>query len=402
MEEKDDGETIGESVLAHGVARTYDCGVRCGIWSDLDADGALSFAAHMCAGEEIGLLLVFAGATADPDAVAAALGRHFPDVPHIACSTAGEIGPEGYSEGSIVVVALPACGFHVSTLAIEDLSMIEFADILRRVERARLDHDAALPSGFENSGGFALSFIDGLSRREELFISAIHRALEDMPLLGGSTGDDMTFERTWCVADGRVLKDAGVLALVRTRHEFSAFKHDNFEPTDVRLVVTACDQEARTVQELNAAPAAREYADCIGVNPDQLDTMSFASHPVVVKVGGEYYCRSIGHTNEDGSLTFFCAVETGVVLTMSRSRHLVESARAAFKSVKRDVGGADFVLGFDCALRRLDAENRQLKRELSDVYREFGVVGFNTYGEQFGAMHLNQTFTGIAIGGRTC
>ena len=65
------------------------------------------------------------------------------------------------------------------------------------------------------------------------------------------------------------------------------------------------------------------------------------------------------------------------------------------------LGGADFVLGFDCALRRLDAENRQMKRELSDVYREFGVVGFNTFGEQYGAMHLNQTFTGLAIGGRT-
>ena len=26
------------------------------------------------------------------------------------------------------------------------------------------------------------------------------------------------------------------------------------------------------------------------------------------------------------------------------------------------------------------------------------MVGFSTYGEQFGAMHVNQTFTGIAIG----
>jgi len=27
------------------------------------------------------------------------------------------------------------------------------------------------------------------------------------------------------------------------------------------------------------------------------------------------------------------------------------------------------------------------------------VIGFNTYGEQFNGMHLNQTFTGVAIGG---
>ena len=362
----------------------------------------MAFAASEFGEAGIGLLLVFAAAGADPVSLAGAISRRFPDTPHIACSTAGEIGPDGYAENSIVMVALPANGFHVSTLAIENLSRIEFADVVRRVERLRLDHDANPLEGFESAQGFALSFIDGLSRREELFISAIHRALEGLPLLGGSTGDDLEFQRTWCITGGRVLNDAGVVALVRTKHQFRAFRHDNFEPTDVRLVVTDCDQEARTVRELNAATAAVEYADCIGVDPAQLDSMSFASHPVVVKVGGEYYCRSIGHANPDGSLTFFCAVETGVVLTVSRSRHLVDSARDAFKSVAAEIGGADFVLGFDCALRRLDAENRQMKRELSDVYRDYGVVGFNTFGEQFGAMHLNQTFTGLAIGARAC
>lgn len=392
-------ETAGEPPLAQGIARSYACGAQSALWPGLDGDAALAFAAKICDPTNVGLLLVFAAADADPHALATAIERRFPATPHIACSTAGEIGPEGYAENSIVVVMLPADGFHVSTLAIEDLSGIEFADILRRVERLRQDHDRTAPAAFEDAGDFALSFIDGLSRREELVVSAIHRALEGMPLLGGSTGDDLEFRRTWCVSGGRVLTDAGVLALVRTKHPFSAFRHDNFEPTDVRLVVTDCDQETRTVRELNAVEAAREYADCIGVDADQLDSMSFACHPVVVKVGGEYYCRSIGHANPDGSLTFFCAVENGVVLTMSRSRHLVESARDAFHSATQEIGG-DFVLGFDCALRRLDAENRQMKRELSDVYRDYGVVGFNTYGEQFGAMHLNQTFTGLAIGAR--
>lgn len=388
--------------MAQPVARTYACGAVCSVWPDVDAAAALAFHAEHCRGLQPGLVLVFATATSSPQAVADALALHFPGAPHIACSTAGEIGPDGYTEGSIVCITLPADGFNVATLAIEHLSSVEFADIVQRVERFRRDQDLAPPAGFEQSSAFALTFIDGLSRREEVFISAIHRALDGLPVLGGSTGDDLNFERTWCVSGGRVLTDAGVLALVRTQHPFSAFRHDNFEPTDVRFVVTACDQEQRRVTELNAAPAAREYADCIGVDAAALDSMSFASHPVVVKVGGEYYCRSIGHANADGSLTFFCAMDTGVVLTMSRSLHLVDSAREAFRGVSEGLGGADFVLGFDCALRRLDAENRQMKRELSDVYRDHGVVGFNTFGEQYGAMHLNQTFTGLAIGRRTC
>jgi hypothetical protein len=31
---------------------------------------------------------------------------------------------------------------------------------------------------------------------------------------------------------------------------------------------------------------------------------------------------------------------------------------------------------------------------------ENNVIGFSTYGEQFSAMHLNQTFTGVALGRR--
>ncbi|MCB1543574.1 MAG: hypothetical protein KDJ30_04595, partial [Rhodoblastus sp.] len=168
------------------MAQTYACGARCSVWPDVDAEKALAFFAEHCRDMTPGLVLVFAAAASDPDAIADGLSRHFPDAPHIACSTAGEIGPEGYAEGSIVCIALPAEGFHVATLAIEDLSSVEFADIVQRVERFRRDQDAHPPEGFEQSGAFALTFIDGLSRREEVLISAIHRALDGVPALGGS------------------------------------------------------------------------------------------------------------------------------------------------------------------------------------------------------------------------
>jgi hypothetical protein len=51
-------------------------------------------------------------------------------------------------------------------------------------------------------------------------------------------------------------------------------------------------------------------------------------------------------------------------------------------------------------LRRLDARNRQVYREISELYRTKKVIGFGTYGEQYRSMHLNQTFTGIAFGER--
>jgi hypothetical protein len=102
--------------------------------------------------------------------------------------------------------------------------------------------------------------------------------------------------------------------------------------------------------------------------------------------------------NDDGSLSFFCAIDDGVVLTVAEPRDMVKSMEAEMEHLDEAVGGVDFVLGFECVLRRLDAENRQMKRKVSELYRRYHVVGFHTYGEQYNAMHLNQTFTGVAIG----
>ncbi len=44
------------------------------------------------------------------------------------------------------------------------------------------------------------------------------------------------------------------------------------------------------------------------------------------------------------------------------------------------------------------ARNRQVTHKISKIYQENNVIGFNTYGEQYRSMHLNQTFTGIAFG----
>ncbi|HEX2670453.1 MAG TPA: FIST C-terminal domain-containing protein, partial [Polyangiaceae bacterium] len=132
---------------------------------------------------------------------------------------------------------------------------------------------------------------------------------------------------------------------------------------------------------------------------DQLTPMVFAAHPVVVKVGGDYYVRSIQKVNDDGSLTFFCAIDVGVVLTVARGIDLIDNLEQAFEAVQTQVGDVELVLGCDCVLRRIEIQQRHLADEVSRIFIDNRVVGFATYGEQFNAMHVNQTFAGVAIGG---
>lgn len=342
-------------------------------------------------------ILAFFSGDHEAERLAAALSFAFPDTPISGCSTAGQITPSGICENGVVVVAFPETGFVVHSGLVENASEfgVERATDLARRLRRRLSNGAASEA---RRGAFAMMLVDGLSNVEEQLVAAVHWAIDDIPLIGGSAGDCLAFKRTSIFQDGKVYDDAALILLVETEHPFRVFKTQNFDPTPTKLVVTAADAKNRIVYELNAEPAAREYASAIGLLPDELGPFSFASYPLVVKVGGDYYCRSVRNMNEDGSLSFFCAIDEGLVFTVARPQDMLKATENTLEDINREIGPIDMVIGFDCVLRRLDAENRQVRHQMEELYRRYSIVGFHTYGEQYNAMHLNQTLTGIAFG----
>lgn len=384
-------------MLQQQAARHHMCGVQTS-WSELEeAEAAVLVATRALDKRAIGQILAFFSAAYDVDALNAALARALPGVPVAGCSNAGGICPAGALEHGLVLVAFPREGFRINSTCLPDISNldVEGAEAAIRTLRRRLD---GLDGDPLRSQRFALSLIDGLANVEETVVSTVAWALDGIPLVGGSAGDDLHFRQTALLHNGAVVRNAAVILLVETDFPTQLFKSDNFDPTAKRFVVTKSDAETRTVHEFNAEPAAAEYALSVGLNPHELTPMSFAAHPLVVKIGGEYFCRSIRRLNEDGSLSFFCAIDEGVVLTLAEPRDLVQATRDELARVARGFESLDLVIGFDCVLRRIEAESRQIRHQVSDLYRRYNVVGFETYGEQYRSMHLNQTFTGIAIG----
>ncbi|MDX8505866.1 FIST signal transduction protein [Mesorhizobium captivum] len=393
------GGTRGGGKLASSSTR-YACGLSALTTDEPDPDAfARAIAAEATTVDAGFALLFFSQSLVDASVLAHALRLHAPSLDYAGCSTAGEITPQGLEEGHVLALLLPKASFSTASTMVENLSSSGMDRItgevasLRRLLRGRAGHERA-------KSVFALCFIDGLSYAEEAVTSAIHWGLDDIPLIGGSAGDDLKFETTRLISNGKVASDSAIVVLIATDIPFHVFKTDNFIPTDEKLVVTAADPDHRIVREFNATNAAEEYAASVGMVPQALTPLSFASHPVVVKVGGEYYCRSIQRMHADGSLSFYCAIDDGVVLSIAQPKNMVEATRAALLDVERKLGGIDMVLGFDCVLRRLDARNRQVFRDISELYRTSNVIGFGTYGEQYRSMHLNQTFTGIAFGER--
>lgn len=342
-------------------------------------------------------IIAFFSIEHDPQILIDAMQTSFPDTTFSGCSTAGEVGPLGMTQGGLVLIAFPERGFRVLS---EVIPNIDTGGVERASEIARRLKMQMIGGGSRviKDNIFALVLIDGLSNKEEALIAAVHMSLDDIELIGGSAGDGLAFRNTALIHRNALIRGSAILFVIESTTPFSVFKTQNFEPTPIKLVVTAADPENRIVYELNAEPAAREYAAAIGLMPNDLGPFSFASYPLVVKVGGDYYCRSIRNMNPDGSLSFFCAIDEGLVFTVARPRDMVRSTLETLERIDEQLGGIDFILGFDCILRRLDAESRQVRHDVDGIYQKYSIAGFHTYGEQYNGMHLNQTLTGIAFG----
>jgi hypothetical protein len=339
------------------------------------------------------LIVLFVSPAADMAMLAERVSRVFRDTPVIGCTTAGEIAC-GYAEDSIVAMALPADHFFTETVVIDDLGRLEPQTLIRELGRSRQRLADMRPEWLHE---FAFLLVDGLSVKEDELVALLAAGLGPVPLFGGSAGDGARFRSTSVLCRGEVLSNAAILTFVRTACRVRVFSLDHLVPSDQRMVVTEADPDRRIVRKINAEPAAREYARLLGKDPDDLSSFTFAAHPVVVRIGGRHHVRAIQQVADNGDLVFFSAIDEGVVLTLAEPQDMVTHLSNELDALTGAGGAPQAILAFDCILRKLEAEQKQMGGQISNVLKKHRVYGFSTYGEQFGAMHVNQTMTGVAI-----
>lgn len=365
---------------------------------------------HSCAGDarqaarefhaavaqaDMSMVVFFCSSDYDLDALADELNQLFGKVPLVGCTTAGEIGAAGYRAQSLSGVSFASSAGAVVAGCLPDLQNFQVAQGQAFVHGLLQQLDEHVSKG---NRAFALLLIDGLSVREEPVVRALQGALGSIHLCGGSAGDDLKFANTKVFHDGAFRDNSAVLLLVSTPLPIRIFKTQHFTSENERLVVTEADAAQRIVKEINGLPAAEEYARVLGVSVDKLDPVHFAATPVVVVIDGTDYVRAIQKANPDGSLTFFCAIEEGLVLRVARGGDIYANLEQTFDNLRDEIGSPALILGCDCILRNLELTQKEIKDKVGELFQRNNTVGFSTYGEQFGGVHINQTFTGIAIG----
>ncbi len=331
-------------------------------------------------------VLFFASSHYDPAVISSAMKEKFPDATVVGCSTSGEIISGRMLKNSIVAMALESD-------VIADIAA-DVIDIADRTSPSKAiiglaEKFGSKPLDLNPEQYVGLILIDGLSCAEELVMEKIGD-LVNIPIIGGSAGDDLAFKKTWVYLDGKAYSNSAVLVLIKPRSKFDLIKTQSFCGMNKKLTPTAVDEASRKVLEFNDTPAVTAYAKAIGV--EEKDAAScFMTHPVGLIADGEPYVRSPQRI-EGSSIYFYCQVRKGVDLEVLSSTDIVTDTSSAIQAIEKKNGVIKGLINFNCILRTLQLDQEKKSDEYGAIFQNIPTIGFSTYGEEF-IGHMNQTAT---------
>ena len=353
-------------------------------------------------GRAPGLVLYFASPELDFPGLARELAGAFPESLVIGCTTCGEIGPSGCTRGRVSAFAL---GSEVNARAVIfdrmtelkfDRAVAEIDELMRALggspERLLLH-----PERF-----VFVSLTDGLSGSEELLLAAIASAAPGVALVGGSAGDDFQFSATQVALGERACQGGGVLLLLEPKVPFQPFALHHYVREGQAMVVTEADPVRRRVSRIDGYPAIDVLVKLAGFDEAELRAnplATLAAHPVVFGfvAGPTIYMRSVMSLLGD-DLLLAGSLEEGTVIYSMKPGDLIAATREGLAEAIAAIEQPEGLLLFNCGGRMWEAGSQGRVAELGEAMLPIPGAGFTTYGEQFRAVHLNHTLTGLVFG----
>ena len=160
-------------------------------------------------------VIFMAAITYDFDRLSQAIKERFPHSEVLGTSTAGEISPEGFANGSIVLTTMYSPGTQVAGAMVENGSTypVTGAQALKSALQ-RCGIRCKDPSSGKHA--FAITFINGVFNAEESILSTFYSIIQNdaFPLAGGTAGFTGDTPRTFISYNGKVTKDGAVFLFV--------------------------------------------------------------------------------------------------------------------------------------------------------------------------------------------
>lgn len=371
-------------------------GIRSIATNAADTSGALTDLLSQLEGFDAGAIVFFSAATHDGALISRTLKQKFPAAAVIGCSTAGEFSQDVTSSGGVTALALAPSKIKRATTRLVRFSNGDIDFSLRKAaSQLATDIGASDLRSLDPQRFVGIVLFDGLHGHEERANEILGNIAPTLSFVGGSAGDDLTFTVTKVFCGNEETENGAALLLFESAVPFAISKTCSFVPTEKSFVVTRADVKNRVVYELDGEPIIEAYAKALGTTPDHVDAQAFMSHPLGLMIDGEAWIRSPARVVPDGGVKFFCNIAEGMRISLMNSTDLVTDTRQAMQDAQRRLGSPiSGGLAFNCVLRRLEMDAKNLHPGFLDTFKGMQVSGFHTYGETW-LGHINQTLTAL-------
>lgn len=336
------------------------------------------------------VLLVFAAMRFEHKALLSGINAVAGEVPMVGGTTAGEISPEGFSEGSVVVMAITS-----SMLSFDSgigLHMSNDEDACARSLIADIFTDAVI-----EEASSLLVFPNGMGGDGLRVLKGLQDVLgKNFEIVGGYLGDDMRFKHTFQYFNGKVYRDAivGLLVSLKGDVRTSIGVRSGFESIGNSFYCTS--SEGNVVKEFDNVSALGLYREFLGEErfrrlPGICMEYPFGLIDENAGSSGERYFQlrcGLNVDKKNGTITFAASIPEGsaVTLTSASRGDVINGAREAAQQAMKRLRGVkpELIVMFSCVGRKL-VLGRRTSEEVEVVRKCLGydvpIIGFYTYGE---------------------
>jgi hypothetical protein len=330
------------------------------------------------------LVILFTSVDHDIDALyAAAVAEAAPAGVFGCTSTGGFTHTEQVPSGCVAaLLAADESSFGICHVERDDADIAESARLAAQTARDR--------AGDRYPNSVLLLLSDGLTPdQREVARGAYEVTTAMIPFVGGSSGDNLTWDNTSTLGEGRVLSNGIVAVWINSARPMGVSVDHGWRPAGKPMLVTRA--KGTIVHELDGTPALEAYLAEQGGALEKGDAEFFRNvmdSPVgLPNARGRYDVRQLhAYLPAGGGINLNAGVsEQSILQVMSTDdQALIEGARrAAEEAVRHLTDKARLALVFSCGSRTplLGDRVREEVEAISSALNGVPVCGFYTYGE---------------------
>lgn len=337
-------------------------------------------------GGKADLITVFSTVSYDQEKMLLGVKSVSKNIPMVGCSDSGQITEKGPTSKQIAVMALSS----------DKISFVVGIGNGAGKNSQKAGEEAAKEIKKKTKGepSLVMTFLEGLAENGAAAVRGFQNILgENLPIIGGSAGDDFLFKKTFQYYNGKVLTGSVIGVGFSGNFSFGVGVRHGWEPVGLPLKVTKA-QGAKLI-EINNRPALSIYEDYFGKKSEELTKEPIArmayTYPLGMSVEGnsEFLIRDVVIANEKGEITCAAEIPQGseIRLMLGDYDKAIGAAKDAAKSALKQLNGTKpkAIFIFNC-IARYKLLGSKIGDEIKAVQEILGenipLIGFYTYGEQ--------------------